>query len=353
MTALAFDGASIVRESLGLGAEGSVWQRWEQGPLAARCLLARDGSFDPDAEAVVCIGAFDGFHVGHRALMAAAQADARLRGLPCLALTFEPDPAELFLGDRAPSRLLSCEDRAQMIVSTGVDAVVMLAFDEHLASLSPQDFVDQVLCGLVRPASLHVGSNFHFGRAGSGDEATLCELGRQRGFGVTVHPLVEHHGAPVSSTRVRTLLGQPAGLEEANGLLGRCHFLRGLVAHGRGEGTSFGFPTANVHFSTRFCLPAEGVYAGYVSMDGAAWPAAINVGAPPSFSVANTHFCEANLLGFSGDLYGSEVAVSFVSWLRASRSFDSLDELERVVMGNIDWVRTHLGTTRVEVEHDH
>ena len=117
----------------------------------------------------------------------------------------------------------------------------------------------------------------------------------------------------------------------------------GQFAHGRGEGTGFGFPTANVVCDPRACMPAEGVYACYVSQGGTAWPAAANVGAPPTFAGRRAAFLEANLLGFTGDLYGAEVAVSFVRWLRPSRVFDSLSELERVVLGNIEWVRRNLG----------
>ena len=133
-------------------------------------------------------------------------------------------------------------------------------------------------------------------------------------------------------------------------LLGRCHFVRGWVDHGRGEGTSFGFPTANVRCDARTCMPAEGVYACVVSDGSRAWPAAANVGAPPTFDTRHdAYFLEANLLGFEGDLYGSELAVTFVAWLRASRPFSSLEELERTVLSNIDWVRRNVGETGVEV----
>ena len=320
---------------------------WKEGPFGSRCLLSSCVELGPDREAVLAIGAFDGFHLGHRHLMDAARAEARRRGSLCLAVMFDPDPDELFLGDRAPRRLLTCEDRARIIASTGVDGVVMLRFDERLSSMEPLAFVDNILCGLCRPTCVHVGSNFRFGHRGSGDQGTLRSYGVSRGFEVVVHELLELDGGTVSSTRIRSLLAQSDGLGEANQLLGHLHFLRGVVEHGRGEGTSFGFPTANVRFPALSCMPAQGVYAGFVTIGNSAWPAAINVGAPPTFSSADELFCEANLLGFSGNAYGADVSVTFDHWLRASRPFSSLEELERVVLGNIDWVRTHLGEEEI------
>jgi riboflavin kinase/FMN adenylyltransferase len=160
--------------------------------------------------------------------------------------------------------------------------------------------------------------------------------------------LVGEDGSTISATRIRGLL-RSGELGEANKLLGRCHVLRGAVEHGRGEGTGMGFPTANVSFAIEDCMPKEGVYAGYVVVDGTAWASAINVGAPPTFSDARPAFLEANLLGFSGDLYGREVSVVFARWLRASRPFPSTEELERAVLSNVDWVRTQVGQHGVEV----
>ena len=344
-----FDAQALVRASLGMGGNALAWT---DGPHGARLLLAPDVTVGADVPGVLALGAFDGFHLGHRALMEAALADARARGVRCLAIMFDPDPDELFLGDDAPRQLLSCENRARLIASAGVDGVIMLRFDHALAALEPTAFVERVLCQVAKPASIHVGSNFRFGARGAGDCACLRACGAHAGFEVVAHELVERGGKPVSSTRIRAVLAEPAGLAEANDLLGRCHFLSGVVEHGRGEGTSFGFPTANVRFPGRSCMPAQGVYGGYVTIGDAAWPAAINVGAPPTFSGPDELFCEANLIGFAGDVYGAKVAVTFVEWLRASRPFGSTEELERVVLGNIDWVRTNLGDGRVEVALD-
>lgn len=343
------DAAEMIRDSLGVCGP----YRDIEGPLNNRYVLRPGVSVGHDQEAVLAIGAFDGMHLGHRKLIRAAIEDARSRGVPCLVVTFDPDPDELVAQGEPPRRILACEDRVRMALRLGVDGVIVLRFDAGLASMAPTPFVKLVLCWLVKPVSIHVGKNFRFGYHGMGNRASLTLYGIVEGFDVVTHDLVEYHGEPVSSTRIRRLLAESAGIEEANELLARCHFLRGVVEHGRGEGTSFGFPTANVRFSAGSCMPAQGVYGGYVTIGDEAWPAAINVGAPPTFSSPDELFCEANLIGFSGDVYGAEVCVTFVKWLRASRPFKSTEELEQVVLGNIDWVRTNLGDGRVEVALDH
>lgn len=299
--------------------------------------------------AVLVLGAFDGVHVGHRALVGAAVADAHARGIRCVAVTFDPDPAEVVGSNSMGQRLLSIADRRDMLLEQGVDDVMLVPFTPELARCSAPCFVKDVLLQAVRVASVHVGSNFRFGHRGEGTVETLTELGGRLGFEVRSHELVFARGDYVSASRIRSLL-HAAKLDEANELLGRSHFVRGKVAHGRGEGTVFGFPTANVVCDVADCMPAEGVYACYVVCDNKAWPAAANVGAPPTFRTdPKPAFLEANLLGFAGDLYDAEVKVVFVKWLRGSRVFDSLEELERVVLENIDWVRKNLGDEALEV----
>lgn len=304
---------------------------------------------DSASGAVIAIGAFDGVHLGHQKLISAAIEEARRRGLPSIVVTFDPDPSEFLAGSKAERRLLSIADRVALIQALGVDDVMVLPFTSDLAQLSPEGFFDMLGQRIGTMAGVHVGSNFRFGRYGSGSVETLRELGRVRGFEVNAHQLLVVDGMPVSSTRIRGLLAK-GEVEEAAALLGRCHYVRGHVRHGRGEGTAFGFPTANVRTDRRGCMPAEGVYACVVSDGVNAWPAAANVGAPPTFdSHRDDSFLEANLLGFEGNLYDRELSVVFVAWLRASRPFSSLEELERVVLGNIDWVRCNIGDSHVEV----
>lgn len=297
---------------------------------------------------VAVIGAFDGVHAGHRQLIQACIDDARVRGAASVIVTFDPDPSELFRGEQAEPRLLSIDDRVAFCRSLGASEVLVIPFTRAFAALAPREFVDYLRQRLPGLHAVHVGSNFHFGSHGAGDAQMLERLGDELGFSVTAHPLLSVGDAPVSSSRIRSLLAQ-GDVSGIVSLLGRHHYVRGTVAHGRGEGTGFGFPTANVCSDARSCMPCEGVYACIVTDGVHAWPSAANVGAPPTFASHRDAFLEANLIGFEGDLYGRELVVIFVEWLRGSRTFSSLGELERVVLGNIDWVRQNVGDQCVEV----
>ncbi len=298
------------------------------------------------------MGVFDGVHLGHRTLLEEAQREARATGVRWVVVTFDPDPADVVVTEAPSKHLLAGDDRVRALLGLGADAVLIVRFSPELASLAPEEFVRDVLMNEIRPVSVHVGENFRFGRGASGTTWELERLGRSYGFAVRAHKLVEMRGVPVSATRIRALL-EEGDLDAANALLQRCHYVRGRVEHGRGEGTSFGFPTANVWCSPNVCMPAEGVYGCYVTHGHRRWPAAANVGTPPTFSnggkTARGAFLEANLVGFDGDLYGEDVTVSFVAWLRGSKVFDSIDDLERTVLGNIAWVRENLGEGELEV----
>ena len=320
----------------------------------ARALVRRGGGFSPWDDARPCayaIGAFDGVHLGHRRLVGSCVDHAREACVASCAVLFDPDPARVLAPAGAEPELLPVDARARLLLSLGVDAVVTLPFDKGVAAVPYDQFVRSTLAAIAPIESLHVGEDFRLGAGGAGNVAALTALGRVLGFEVHGMGLVDHGGSPVSSTRIRGLLAT-GDVRAAAELLARCHVVGGTVAHGRGEGTGMGFPTANVVPSTHACLPADGVYACYVRQGDSAWPAAVNVGLPRSFKMpvgSPERLLEANLMGFSGDLYGSFVEVVFVEWLRAPREFPTLAELERVVGENIDWVRENLGTVRVGV----
>lgn len=344
--------ADAARELVRAALEGSPTSARDvpQGS-SAKCTSRRDVPGAP-RRAVVAIGAFDGVHRGHRALVERARAEAEARGDELLVVTFSPDPDEVLAGPRARATLLPTAQRARALAALpGVDEVVTLDFTPELAALPFERFVREALGEICELDAIVVGEDFRMGAGAAGDVASLAALGARDGFGVVGVRLADEGGEPITATRVRALVC--AGrVERAAGLLGRCHRAGGAVVHGRGEGTSFGFPTANVSLADALCVPDQGVYAGFVAAGDTAWPAALNVGAPPSFSPsasAPRSLIEANLIGFSGDLYGRDVEVVFVRWLRDSRPFDSLDELERTVLGNIGWVRAALGDGAVEL----
>lgn len=317
---------------------------------------------------VCVIGAFDGVHLGHQELLQRAARDAAERGDKLAVLTFTPDPADVLSGPTSSSKLLSDEGRVNALLAFDGDAdcpdvssVVCVDFDREFASLTWAEFAGEAL-GLIFGDefecyldAVFVGSDFRFGAQGEGDLELLRRVGDIRDYDVTGVDLLEQGGAPVTATRIRGLV-HAGRVAEAAGLLGRPHMVVGRVEHGRGEGASFGFPTANIVCDPSACVPEQGVYAGFVTIadeDGArsAYPAAINVGLPPSFKgeVPEGTLLEANLIGFEGDLYGSKACVSFVRWLRDSRPFSTLEELERTVLGNIDWAGRALGGRDIRI----
>ena len=317
---------------------------------------------------VCVIGVFDGVHLGHQELLKRAARDAAERGDKLAVLTFTPDPADVLTSPALSSKLLSDEGRVSALLSFGEDAdcpdvssVVCVDFDREFASLTWAEFAAGALGFIFGDEfeddfeAVFVGSDFRFGSHGEGDLELLEKCGDYRGFDVTGVELLEQGGAPVTATRIRGLV-HAGRVEEAAGLLGRPHMVVGTVEHGRGEGASFGFPTANIVCDPSACVPEQGVYAGFVTVadeDGAlsAYPAAINVGLPPSFKgeAPEGTLLEANLIGFDGDLYGSKACVSFVRWLRDSRPFATLEELERTVLENIDWTGNALGGRGIRI----
>lgn len=340
--------AELVRSFPGLG----------PAPTPARAFSCAGGAatgavFGADVRAgvpcVCAIGAFDGFHLGHQGLLARAGAEAPgACGASCVAVTFSPDPAAVVGAGEKGSRLLDVAGRVRLLLAGGADSVVVFDFTPAFAALTYEQFID-ALCELVRLERVVVGSNFRLGSRGAGDVRALSELGAHCGFSVVGVDLLDEGGEHVSATRIRGLV-RAGRVEAAAGLMGRPLAMAGGVAHGRGEGTSFGFPTANIVGDAACCIPEQGVYAGLVTplagAPRATFPAAINVGLPPTFAdgqAAEGAFMEANLIGFSGDLYGSDVAVTFLRWLRDSRPFSSVEELEHTVLGNIDWVARTFG----------
>jgi riboflavin kinase/FMN adenylyltransferase len=322
-------------------------------PLAARARLVRLGPGAPTAhigDAVCTIGAFDGVHRGHRFLFARTRDDAARRGLPSVVLTFDPDPDELFLPASRVHKLLNNEDRLEYLRSFGTDYVVSVPFTRDLAANTAASFLRDVVGPVFRPRAIHVGTDFRLGANNAGNVAELRSLGTRREAPCEVfgYDLLCNESEPVSATRIRTMLRERGDCAGALHLLGRPHFVRGTVVHGRRQGREFGFPTANVELSYPYEVPAEGVYAGIVRVGGLAWPAAVNVGVPRTF--AGEEGCasiEAHLLGFAGDVYGREVSVAFVERLRGQQTFASLDELMATVNGNIDWVARNLGRAPV------
>ncbi len=296
----------------------------------------------PAAGSAVTIGAYDGVHLGHRALLAELAVRAAADGLETVVVTFDRHPATVVRPESAPKLLCDLDQKLELLAEAGVDRTVVVAFTEERSREPADVFVSEVLVDCLHARLVVVGEDFHFGHARSGNVALLEKMGAVDGFvvdGLTLRsdrdggPL----GEPISSTRIRTLLADGA-VEAAATLLGRHHQVRGTVVTGDGRGGSeVGFPTANVEVPEAICVPAVGIYAAwYTRPDGSRWPAALSVGRRPTFYEGGGELLvEAYLLDFAGDLYGEDARVSFVARLRDELAFDSVAALTAQIESDV------------------
>jgi riboflavin kinase/FMN adenylyltransferase len=300
-------------------------------------LLASIVTWSQDASnlgpACVAIGVFDGVHIGHQALVRDMIAIARERNSAACVLTFDRDPDQVVTPLHAARQLTTLEDKISCLSDLGPDVILIVPFDDWLASLTPDDFCIDVLRDAAEPVACVVGYDFRFGTHASGDADTLRALGSLHGFQVITHPLIHADGAPVTSTRIRALVAQ-GDVAAAAALLGRPHRLRCEVVHGKRIGHELGTPTANLTVGHEFAVPATGVYAGWATVGGERYPAAISVGVPPTFPDATCDL-EAHLIGFTGDLYGQEMVLEFVERVREQRSFPSRDALAQAIADDV------------------
>jgi riboflavin kinase/FMN adenylyltransferase len=341
---------------------------------------------------VVTLGNFDGVHRGHRQVLARMVADARAVGAQAVAVTFDPHPAQVHRPDQAPPLLTGVEDRLELLEETGLDAVLVLRYTLDFARQTPEEFVSRCLVHCLNARTVVVGRDVRFGWENAGDLSTMVELGERYGFTVEViedqaaDPALgeersadpdadevtraeaehlRHVAEPLhrrwSSTWVRELLA--AGrVAEAAEVLGRPHRMRGVVVHGDARGRELGYPTANLAPTSAGMVPADGVYAGWLQVtrepdgaapaarpddaaDGARLPAAISVGTNPTFDGVERRV-EAYVLDRTDlELYDREVVLEFVSRVRPTLRFDSVDALVATMHDDVEAVRVTLAGT--------
>jgi riboflavin kinase / FMN adenylyltransferase len=305
---------------------------------AARAAVRTDG-------AVVTIGAYDGVHLGHQAVLRLVRELADARGLEAALVTFDRHPAEVVRPESAPRLLTTLEQRLELLDATGdLDLCWVLTFDEARSKEAAEDFVREVLVDGIGARLVVVGADFHFGHRRGGNVPLLERMGAELGFEVLGLGLVavegDATGVPYSSTRIRELLAK-GDVAEATRLLGRPHEVRGVVERGdqRG-GEHLGVPTANLTVPERICLPADGVYAGsFVAEDGIERPAAISVGTRPTFYEDGDVLVEVYVLDFNGDLYDQRVKVRFREWIRGQVRFDSVEALIEEMNADVEAAR--------------
>lgn len=305
---------------------------------------------------VVAIGKFDGVHAGHRAVLERAKVDAPA-GATVVAVTFDRNPLSLLRPELCPEDLIGVTQKLQLLAETGIDATLLLRFDEALASLAAREFVERILVEALGARTVLVGSDFRFGRGGAGNPDLLRELGAELGFRVDVIDDVRSIDSDrrVSSTWIRELLAH-GDVETAARLLGRPHAVWGEVVHGAKRGRELGFPTANLSPALEGFIPADGIYAGWLVDAGPAastrsgeivgvrrttrYPAAISVGSNPTFDDVAARQVEAYVLDETDlDLYGRTVEVQFTARVRGMVAFEGIEPLIAQMTEDVGVVR--------------
>ena len=276
--------------------------------------------------ATVAIGNFDGVHRGHKAVIAAALARAGALGKPSAALTFEPHPRAFFDPDEPLFRLTPEDAKLRLLAAAGLDGAIVLTFNAELARLSAQDFIRRVLVDRFAISGAAIGFNFHFGANRAGSPEFLQAQGREHGFTVDIVPPLLDGGRPVSSGPIRAALA--AGrLDDAAEFLGYPWFVSGTVIHGDKRGRELGFPTANLRLDPA-CALRHGIYAVRAAIAGRRYDGVASFGRRPMFD-SGAVLLEIFVFDFSGDLYGANIDVAFIAWLRDEAMFASATDLMR------------------------
>ncbi|WP_109126159.1 bifunctional riboflavin kinase/FAD synthetase [Dyella sp. C11] len=275
---------------------------------------------------VVAVGAFDGLHLGHQALLAEVRQRAAELGVTPIVVSFEPLPRAFFSPEPVP-RLSSVREKLRGFDAAGMEQVLLLRFNRALTSMSAEDFIQRVLVDRLQAREVWVGADFRFGHKRSGDVPMLERVGPGLGFTARTMPSVLLEGARVSATRVRMLLsaGEFSG---AAPLLGRPFVMEGKVEYGKQLGRQLGYPTANIHLRDR-TSPVHGIFAVRVGLGESecSWPGVASLGVRPTVNEVPEPLLEVHLFDFEGDLYGQRMAVEFVAKLRDEQKFDNLDDL--------------------------
>lgn len=291
--------------------------------------IVRDwrGLSDADRGAAVAVGAFDGVHRGHQAVIAEARAAAARLGAPLGVVSFDPHPRRWFQPDAAPFRLMTADQMAQALAPLGVDILYLLPFDGEMAGMSDAGFAEQVLAKGLGVRHAAVGFDFTFGKGRSGSPDALRTYGERLGFTVSVAGRIDDpDGLKLSSSAVREAL-KAGDMDRAAAILGRPFAIRGDVIHGDKRGRTIGVPTANIDLGD-YMRPAYGVYAIRARLpDGRMFDGVASLGVRPMYAL-ETPLLEAWLFDFDGDLYGQALDVQLIAWLRGEQTFDGLDALK-------------------------
>ena len=296
---------------------------------------------DADKRIVIALGTFDGIHCGHRSIIYRARNLAEEIGGTAAVLTFKNHPLSIIVPDKEPLHIMTGVERREVLDQLGVEILFELQFSKELAELSATEFVS-LLNKAISPAAIVVGKNYTFGKGASGNAELLKEIGKEQGIRVEICPTVVIDGVPVSSTRIRQLISA-GNLQKVNKCLGYDYFVKSIVCHGEKRGRTLGFPTANLEFGPKRAMLPDGAYAVRVKISPDAsteltadeiidaknhlLQGIANIGTNPTFGNVCRRI-EVNIFDFDDDIYGRELTVNFVSYMRGEEKFSSVEALK-------------------------
>jgi len=294
---------------------------------------------------VLTIGNFDGLHLGHKAVIEKLAERGKALDLPVVAMTFEPQPLEYFLGENAPSRLMRLREKVIRFSRLPVDDLLIVRFNQYLADYDAEQFIEDVLIKKLNVKHLVIGDDFHFGKARRGNFAMLKDKGKIFGFDVEDTGSYQIAGLRVSSTLIRDALDS-GNLALAEKMLGRCYSVCGRVSHGDKRGRTIGYPTANIQMF-RKNTPVSGVFAVTMTgIDGHEFEGIANVGTRPTVDGGSKVILEVHLFDFEKEIYGRYVEVHFKQKIRDEMRFQSLDELKAQIVKDVAEAKAALCSRR-------
>ncbi len=294
--------------------------------------ISTDFSYSHNSPCVVALGCFDGVHLGHVSVINTAKERANALGMPLCLWSFA-EPPKRFYDPIGTPLLTDSQTKSRVIENLGVDIYLSIKFNEEISSVTPEEFFDKILLGNLKASCIVCGFNFTFGKGGKGNKYTLQRLCRANSIEFISVPSVTVDGIPVSSSKIRSCLAS-GDLDTATALLGRPYSINSKVVDGKHLGRSLGFPTINQKIDKSICLPLNGVYLTRVHFDGLSYYAITNIGTQPTVG-GDEIISETHIFDFSDDLYGKEVTVEFLKFIRPVKKFSSIEELKNQVLLDI------------------
>lgn len=291
------------------------------------------------ARSVVTIGNFDGIHIGHQEILERGRAIAGERGIPLVVISFEPHPGKVLCPQKAPEIINTERQKRELLRQQGVDYYFVIRFSPEFSRMEPETFLNMILVESLGVEHVLVGADFVFGRKRSGNVEFMKHFGSGHGYSVDPVPQVSLDGEVVSSSGIRSLL-KNGKIRKANRFLGRYYYMEGIVVHGEQLGKKLGFPTANI-ISENELTPLLGVYASSTIAGGNQYQSVTNIGFKPTFG-GKKIIVETHLFDFDMDIYGEEITVAYVEYIRPEVMFDSVDKLVEEIKNDCNLARSIL-----------